>query len=73
MPCKNCGAENIGVGMLGHKCHCVREDGVRIAVGICCGRAIGAALLAEEDFHDGAPWAKPGDCTCPKEAYENTV
>ena len=47
-----------------HGCHCMRVEGVRLAVGICCGKMLGAGLLAEEDFHDGMPWAKPEDCTC---------
>ena len=33
----------------GHACHCVREGGRRVAVGICCGKMLGAELLAEEE------------------------
>lgn len=36
----------------GHGCHCVHENGQRVAVGICCGRTIGAEMLADEEASD---------------------
>jgi hypothetical protein len=33
----------------GHACHCIRDESVRVAIGICCGRSVGEKLLAEED------------------------
>lgn len=36
----------------GHKCNCVRERGVRVAVGVCCGRELGRELLLAEDLAD---------------------
>lgn len=38
-----------GARIGGHACHCVRVDGERIAVGICCGRELGEELLRAED------------------------
>lgn len=53
--------------IIGHACHCARDARqIRVAIGICCGHRVGKELLAEEDFHDGAPWSKPEDCTCHK-------
>lgn len=43
-----------GMKVSGHGCHCVRENGKRIAVGICCGRTLGEELLTEEDASDEA-------------------
>jgi hypothetical protein len=51
-------------GHVDHKCCCVRVDGVRVAIGICCGHMVGDELLREEDYHDGALWRALGDCTC---------
>lgn len=63
--------DHLGLRPVGHACHCVRAyfEGIwcRVAVGVCCARALGPELAAEEDFHDGAPWSVPEDCTCPKE------
>lgn len=45
----------------GHACHCVRDnDGRRIAVGICCGHMLGAAILTEEDAADERRAARSG-------------
>lgn len=68
--CETCGRDHEAVVLEGEyyssgpACHCMTVDGLRVAVGICCGRKLGASLLREEDFHDGAPWAEPGDCKC---------
>ena len=32
----------------GHACHCVREGGQRIAIGICCGHMVGIDGLRME-------------------------
>ena len=48
-------SENFGgevVQVTGHECHCLRENGKRIAVGICCGRVLGEGNLAAEDEQD---------------------
>lgn len=40
----------------GPACHCVYENHVRIAIGICCGHMLGVSLLKEEDESD-RKWA----------------
>ena len=44
--------------MTGHACHCVSAEGKRLAVGICCGRMLGAGMLADEIESDERWWAK---------------
>lgn len=36
----------------GHACHCVRDGGARVAVGICCGRMLGPELIRAEEEAD---------------------
>ena len=49
--CDGCGVDPNGAG--GHACHCVRDvGGQRVAVGVCCGRTLGADTLADEDAAD---------------------
>lgn len=38
--------------MSGPECHCIYEDNVRIAIGICCGQMLGVELLNAEDKSD---------------------
>lgn len=61
MDCGICGSD---IQKTGHDCHCISVGGIRVAVGICCGREVGEGLLREEDYHDNAPWSVKGDCTC---------
>jgi hypothetical protein len=70
-PCPHCGAAEFAVcangdvtSRLDHDCHCIRVDGLRIAMGICCGHSVGDSNAREEDYHAGAPWSVEEDCTC---------
>lgn len=37
----------------------VRRQGVRVAIGVCCGDDLGERLLADEDAAAGVDWTKP--------------
>lgn len=63
--CETCGVDPAvriphgdGTFTSGHDCHCVREDGVRVAVGICCGREVGADGLAAEEAREARRLAR---------------
>jgi hypothetical protein len=64
MLCELCGRDPGAVEVIdempigGHGCHCIHIDGLRIAVGICCGRKLGASVLTEEDAADARRLAR---------------
>jgi hypothetical protein len=46
----------------GHDCHCLHQNGRRIAVGICCGHMLGESLLVEEDAADEKRMKEEKEC-----------
>jgi hypothetical protein len=59
--------------IVGHGCHCMYKGGVRIAIGICCGRKLGEETLADEDESDARKdaakarrWRARTDLVAPK-------